>query len=32
VDAIERRAAWVGISIAITLAFNASGSVAYSFG
>jgi MFS family permease len=32
VDAIERRAAWVTISIAITLAFNASGSVAYGLG
>ena len=31
-DALERRAAWVAISIAITLAVNASGSVAYGFG
>ena len=32
VEAIERRAAWVAISIAITLAFNASGGLAYGFG
>jgi hypothetical protein len=32
VDALERRAAWVAISVAITLAFDASGSVGYSFG
>jgi len=32
VEAIERRAAWVAISVVITLAFNASGGIAYSFG
>jgi hypothetical protein len=32
VEAIERRAAWVAISIAITLAFNTSGGVAYGLG
>jgi hypothetical protein len=32
VEAIERRAAWLGITVGIVLAFDASGSVAYSFG
>ncbi len=32
VEAIERRAAWVAISVAITLAFNGSGGLAYGFG
>jgi hypothetical protein len=32
VEAIERRAAWVAISIAITVAFSSSGGVAYGFG
>ena len=32
VEAIERRAAWVAISVAITLAFNTSSGLAYRFG
>jgi len=31
VEAIERRAAWVAISVAITLAFNASGAATFGF-
>ena len=31
-DAIERRAAWVAISLAITLAFNGSAGLSYGFG
>ena len=31
-EAVERRAAWIAISLAITLAFDASGGVAYGFG
>ena len=31
-EAIERRAAWVAISVAITLAFNTSGAIAFSYG
>jgi hypothetical protein len=32
VETIERRAAWVAISVVITLAFNASGGFAYGLG
>ena len=31
-EVIERRAAWVAISVAITLAFNPSGAVAFGYG
>jgi hypothetical protein len=32
VEAIERRVAWVAVSVAITLAFSTSGSLAYGIG
>jgi hypothetical protein len=32
VEGIERRVAWVAISVAITLAFNTSGTLAYGIG